>query len=315
MPAAPVPRWGTVTVGGGRFRLMTAGEGDPLLFLHGWGLSPRAYAGGLVRLCGAGLRVVAPALPGFGGSTPPPLRELGLAAYAGRVAALLDDLDLDPPPFVVGHSFGGGVALQLAHDRPDLVRSLTLVNPVGGAPARRSEGRPLADRSWLRWALRAAAELDPRDVLRIAPDLLRDFLPNLVQSPLTTAVTGAVALRATLADEAGAVVAGGTPVLLVWSDRDRLVAPGQLPEVVGQLATEVVGGRHGWLLTRPAEFADLLHNALVVHAMLERRRRGQAVVLPPGTSLADLLPAERRHRSRPDTDAPPEPRAAGRPAG
>ena len=35
----------------------------------------------------------------------------------------------------MGHSFGGGIALQLATDRPDLVRSLALVNSGGGARA------------------------------------------------------------------------------------------------------------------------------------------------------------------------------------
>jgi hypothetical protein len=60
----------------------------------------------------------------------------------------------------------------------------------------------------------------------------------------------------------------------------------------------VIGGRHGWLLTEPEEFATLLRNALVVHAMLERKQRGQALVLPKGASLADLIPAERRAATR-----------------
>jgi hypothetical protein len=60
----------------------------------------------------------------------------------------------------------------------------------------------------------------------------------------------------------------------------------------------VHGGRHGWLLSEPEEFSTLLRNALVVHAMLERSRRGQALVLPHGATLADLLPEERRSLAR-----------------
>jgi hypothetical protein len=56
------------------------------------------------------------------------------------------------------------------------------------------------------------------------------------------------------------------------------------------------------LLADPAQFAELLRNALVVHAMLERKRRGErvrsAVVLPAGKSLRDLFPPERRRRTR-----------------
>jgi hypothetical protein len=107
-----------------------------------------------------------------------------------------------------------------------------------------------------------------------------------------------LALTASLAAQAEALVAQGIPVLFVWGDGDRLIAPGALGDVVAQLPAEVVQGRHGWLMTQPEEFATLLRNALVVHAMLERRRRGQAVVLPAGTSLMDLIPPERRSVTR-----------------
>ncbi|MGZ6826224.1 MAG: hypothetical protein ACXVGH_05480, partial [Mycobacteriales bacterium] len=74
--------------------------------------------------------------------------------------------------------------------------------------------------------------------------------------------------------------------------------PGPLKDLTGNLPSEVVHGRHGWLLSEPEEFAALLRNALVVHAMLERSKRGQAVVLPKGATLHDLLPPERRSATR-----------------
>lgn len=43
--------------------------------------------------------------------------------------------------------------------------------------------------------------------------------------------------------------------------------------MTAELPPEVVRGRHGWLLRSPAEFAELLHNALVVSVLLERRAR------------------------------------------
>lgn len=97
------------------------------------------------------------------------------------------------------------------------------------------------------------------------------------------------------------------PVLFVWGDRDRLITPGALSSVAGDLLPEVVRGRHGWLLSSPREFSDLLVNALVVHAMLERRRRGQAATA--ATALASLLPIERRCQAR-HTPLPPQDAAA-----
>lgn len=310
MPApAPAPRWRTLEIEGARFQLMEAGRGDPLLFLHGWGLTPRSYGDALVRLCAAGVRVIAPCLPGSGGSSALPLHA-GLGTFAELVGRLVDALDLPRPPFLAGHSFGGGVALRLAHQRPELVRSLTLVNTIGGRPGRTGSlaGGGL---DWARWAAGAVSELDPREWLTpaVGPAVLRDFLPNLLLHPLRLLSTGLVAMTASLAEEAGELVASGLPVLYVWGDRDRLTTPGVLAAAAGQLGPEVVKGRHGWMLTQPAEFASVLHDALVVHAMLERQRRGErlpgphsasgtALRLPPGASLGDLFPPERRHQAR-----------------
>lgn len=293
--------WRDVDVDGARIRVMEAAPADsakraePLLFLHGWGLSPRVYADGVTRLTAAGVRVIAPCLPGFGGSDGPALAHVDLRSYARTVGRLLDVLEVEHPVFVAGHSFGGGVAIQLAVERPERVRSLTLVNSVGGAPGRR---QGLVDASWLRWAAGAATELSPRALLRAAPALARDFLPNVVRKPLTLALTARLAVTVQLADAAADLVASGLPVLFVWGDRDRLITPGALAAVDGSLPSEVVRGRHGWLLTQPEEFATLLRNALVVHAMLERKKRGQSLVLPRGATLADFVPPERRRASR-----------------
>ena len=280
---APVVRtWNDVLVDGAVVRVMEAGDplAAPLLFLHGWGLSPACYRDGVSRLTAAGVRVIAPCLPGFGGSDALPLHRAGLADYAHRIARLLDVLGEDGPLFVAAHSFGGGIALQLATDRPDLVRSLTLVNSVGGGVPADWPGRVLG----------ALSELTPVAVARSATSVLRAFVPNLLRAPVTLAHSACLALSASLADQARALVGSGTPVLFVWGDDDRLVARGSLAGVVGPIPAQVVHGRHGWLLTEPAAFAELVRNALVVHAMLDHRASQRAVVVPAGRSLADLLP-------------------------
>src|ERR1700688_4955798 len=111
----------------------TAGQGLPVLFLHGWGLGQHAYKRALKRLVHLGCQVFAPALPGFGGTADLPARDLSFAGYASWVAEFLEAVGVDEPVFAVGHSFGGGVAIKLAHDYPDKVRYLVLVNSVGGS--------------------------------------------------------------------------------------------------------------------------------------------------------------------------------------
>lgn len=291
--------WRSVNIGDATLRVMTAGEGEPLLFLHGWGLSPHNYVEGIRRLTAGGVKVIAPALPGFGGSDGPPLRGIDMPLYSTRIARLLDVLaqerGVDKPLFVVGHSFGGGVAIQLAADRPDLVRSLTLVNSVGGAPGRRTG---ITNASWLRWMLGAVAELDPRHLAGSLPSLLSTLVPNLVRRPVTLALTAKLALTVDLVATARELIASGMPVLFVWGDADRLVLPGALKAVEGNLPAEIVHGRHGWLLTEPEEFATILRNALVVHSMLERSKRGQSLVLPHGVELSAFIPPERRTHAR-----------------
>ena len=300
------PMWKTVDVDGAAMRVMEAGQGDPLLFLHGWGLSPQTYAAGVTRLTAVGIKVIAPCLPGFAGSDRLPLRSIDMKAYSTRIGRLLDVLGVEKPVFVVGHSFGGGIAIRLATDRPERVRSLTLVNSVGGAPGRRDG---LVAASWLRWALGTLAELSPRDIARSTPSMLRAFIPNAMRRPLTMVLTARLALTADLAYEAARLVAAGLPVLFIWGDEDRLILPGALGSVAGNLPAEVVHGRHGWLLSQPEEFSALLRNALVVHAMLERKKRGQTMVLPHGASLTDLLPPERRAATRLPRQGTPESRA------
>lgn len=291
--------WRTAQVHGSTVRYLEAGHGEPFVFLHGWGLTPRSYAGGVTRLCQAGIRVIAPGLPGTAGSSPVPLRAVGVDAYARRIADFLDELALPSPVFLAGHSLGGGVSLRLAVTRPDLVRSLTLVNSVGGSPGaigRRTEG--MTSRPWWQWALAAAGEASPRELPRLIPGVLRDLVPTALRRPLTTALGGYAALTADLADDARTLIASGLPVLFVWGDRDRLIAPGAFALLESAMPPEIVAGRHSWVFTNPEAFSQLMHNALVVHAMLERKIRGQSLVLPKGTTLSDLFPPERRRRTR-----------------
>jgi pimeloyl-ACP methyl ester carboxylesterase len=105
-------------------RYLVAGEGEPLLLVHGLGGSAANWLA-LAPLLLPGRRLIVPELPGHGGSDPLPAAA-GLSAYADALAPLLDG-----PSGVVGHSLGGAIALRLAIRRPELVRGLVLAGAAG----------------------------------------------------------------------------------------------------------------------------------------------------------------------------------------
>jgi pimeloyl-ACP methyl ester carboxylesterase len=111
---------------------------QPVLLLHCSGSSGKQWRS-LAALLGPRYRVIAPDLVGYGGSAPWPGRcEFCLAQEAAVLHRLLDSLG--GPAHLVGHSYGGAVALHIARTRPQLLRSLTLIEPsafqlLGGGDA------------------------------------------------------------------------------------------------------------------------------------------------------------------------------------
>lgn len=101
------------------------GEGTPVLCLHGLGSSGQDWEHVAPRLS-ARHRVLIPDARGHGRSDKPAGR-YGVALFARDIAALCDRLGLTRL-HVVGLSMGGMMGFQLAVERPDLVRSLTVVN-------------------------------------------------------------------------------------------------------------------------------------------------------------------------------------------
>ncbi len=89
-----------------------------VLALHGWGRTSSDFHSVL-----SGLDAIAVDLPGFGASPPPPL-PWGTGQYATATLAALKECAT--PAVVVGHSFGGRVAVHLAADYPELVHALVL---------------------------------------------------------------------------------------------------------------------------------------------------------------------------------------------
>ncbi len=122
----------TVRAGGIATNYLEAGEGDPVVLLHGSGPGVSAYANWRLTLPSLSRthRVVAPDLVGFGFTERPAGARYDLATWAEQVVGLLDALGLERA-HLVGNSFGGAIALRVASRHPDRVDRLVLMGSVG----------------------------------------------------------------------------------------------------------------------------------------------------------------------------------------
>lgn len=118
----------TVEVDGLPIRYLTAGEGPPLMLLHGAGDNALDWQWVLPDL-GATHRVYAPDLPGSPNSARP-AADYSPAFFTRFVAEFLDTLGIERAAFI-GNSLGGLVALRLALSEPKRVKALILVDSAG----------------------------------------------------------------------------------------------------------------------------------------------------------------------------------------
>ena len=124
------PRDLTVEVDGLRVGYERAGDGPPLVLLHGYvGDGGSTFRHQLDELCDV-FTVVAWDAPGAGRSSDPP-ESFGLGDFADSLAGFIAALGLDGP-HVVGLSFGGGLALELYRRHPAIPRSLVLAGAYAG---------------------------------------------------------------------------------------------------------------------------------------------------------------------------------------
>jgi pimeloyl-ACP methyl ester carboxylesterase len=200
------------------------GDGPPrVLALHGWGRRGSDYRQAL-----GGLDALAPDLPGFGAS-PPPAETIGAAGYATLIEPMLGEFPR--PPVVVGHSFGGRVAVCLAAANPDRVGGLVL----SGAPlVRLSPGRkPALGYRMVRALHRAHLVSDTRMErirrsrgsadYRAATGVMRDILVTAVNESYEPEL---VRLRGR--------------VLLLWGEKDQ-----EVPVAIAESALRVIRGGGG----------------------------------------------------------------------
>jgi len=124
-------------VNGVRIHYQEAGDehAPTIILIHGFISSSLIWSSTLLPLAGAGFRVIAPDLPGYGYSDKPTGAEYTIGSQAESVIALMNRLGIGRA-IIVGASYGGAVAAMMALDHPERVDKLILVGTVSNDDAK-----------------------------------------------------------------------------------------------------------------------------------------------------------------------------------
>jgi pimeloyl-ACP methyl ester carboxylesterase len=224
-------------------------DAAPILFLHGWGISTEPYQE-ILKLLAQQHPVLAPDLPSFARSSYPKLIP-DYDSYARFMLSFLDALNLQKV-HLVGHSFGGGIAISLSTLVPDRVSSLVLVDSTGIPSVSIPEAVP-------RRAVEMTAQLLlPRLKLKLI-DIPQVFSHNLLFNTGNVIQSLLLSLQADLNHLLPKVKA---PCLLLWSDKDLIIPVTVAREMAAKIPdarlTTVEEGCHEWGLWYPEKFTSIL---------------------------------------------------------
>jgi haloalkane dehalogenase len=118
-----------VTVRDQRLHYLQAGEGSPVLLLHGWPTSAHLWRHCLDPIAARGRQAIALDLPGFGKSDKPLDSSYSFPFFERIIDGFLDVLEIDRLGMAV-HDLGGPVGLYWASKRPDRLVDLALLNTI-----------------------------------------------------------------------------------------------------------------------------------------------------------------------------------------
>ncbi|MEM9489087.1 MAG: alpha/beta fold hydrolase [Myxococcota bacterium] len=204
--------------------------GTPILLLHGFGADKETWLMQTLVLPRRRPMIVVD-LPGFGQASPIPGALASPAAQSEAVQCFLDALGLQRV-HLVGNSMGGGLALRLAHDAPERIASMALLNAIGPEVPIKSETM----RGWDH----GENHLIPRDAA--GADKLAEVVmarpPKLPRAMIRYATSKRVAMSERLQelfegwtsspaadDLPGDLGALDIPALVVCGERDRVIHP------------------------------------------------------------------------------------------
>jgi pimeloyl-ACP methyl ester carboxylesterase len=208
-----------------------AGDGPPLLLLHGLGGSTFGFRY-LIPLLSPRFRVLAVDLKGFGYSERPPSGDYSLTAQARLVKDLMDALNIERAA-VLGHSLGGAVAMHLAVAFPERVERLILVSSASDRETRRGVRGAGLLRLFLpvvgaftlqnRWFRERSLRSGCYDPAYITPEVMEGYLrPSRIRGYIRSLGKLMVDRKNDPPLDPSAI---RQPTLIIWGEGDRWLPP------------------------------------------------------------------------------------------
>ncbi len=238
---------------------LATGSGPAVVLIHGTGADAESNWAPLMDTLGARYRVVAPNLPGAGG-TPPRSHRLDLDELADQVVATVGAAGVTGGFHLVGHSLGAVVAATVAARHPGRVRSLL----VHAGWATTGPREALMFDLWSR-LLSTDVELLARHLVleAMSPTLLEEAstseLDELVAgfaSMLDPAIAGQIELNSRI-DQAAVLRDIRAATLVLASAEDRIIPPPHqraVAEAIPDARYREIGGGHGLPFEDPDRF-------------------------------------------------------------
>jgi pimeloyl-ACP methyl ester carboxylesterase len=287
-----------LTIHGHRRAFVKAGEGPALLLLHGLGCDRTTWTPVLEALASR-YTVIAPDLLGHGLSAKP-RADYSLGGYANGMRDLLTVLGIEKVT-VVGHSFGGGVAMQFAYQFPERTERMVLVAPGGlgpeVTPAVRAVTMPgfhqamgVVTLPGLRQLTQTGLRALARDLDEVA-DMVDSFRDPHARRAIRHVVSAVVDWRGqivTMADRA--YLTEAMPMCVVWGSEDGVI-PVRHARVVAELApgaTVEVIERAGHFPHKdhPERFVGILDEFIATHPPATYHRHRWRALLTSGSAAA-----------------------------
>ena len=193
------------------------------VFLHGFAADRLTWVGTTPAI--PGIDAITPDLPGHGKS----ISDLGDGSLEDLASRLIARIKRGPPVWLVGHSLGGGLALKLAAEMPELFRGLVLLAPIG--LGRRLGIVPLKEYSELRDKDEMRRFLEPLVANEgvIAPMVVDNALRQLERDGARDALAKIADQLPTIDAELCAllprVAERGLDITVIWGTEDNVASP------------------------------------------------------------------------------------------
>ncbi len=247
----------TEKIGNLRINYKIRGEGRALLILHGWGGSSESWAQ-VQKALSLKYKVICPDLPGFGKSDSPH-EPWDVSDYTEWTMNFLDYLKINKF-FLVGHSFGGRIAIKVSAENAEMIPKMVLCSPAGVL------GKPNAKNRIIKFLVKTGKKLFFLNILKklarkIVYLLLRKR--DYVRSKGVMKETFKKVIKEDLSFYLPKIKA---KTLIIWGKRDRMISVNQshfFKEKIRDAKLRILPKRgHSPHLEEPEELAGLIVNFL-----------------------------------------------------